>query len=116
MIPAVIITIMLIALFIRVTIKEKQRLDNIKAEFERSVELPQITAGNAVVTDKRIEMEKIDIYSHRLIYTVTFLTEHSNTETYSVTEEQFNSCDIGQRGTLATVNGEFFDFGDGEPV
>ena len=110
MIPAVIVTAMLIALFIRVTIKEKQRLDNIKSEFERPVELPQITAGNAVVTDKRIEMEKIDIYSHRLIYKVAFLTEHS------ITEEQFNSCDIGQRGTLATVNGDFFDFGDGEPI
>ena len=116
MIPAVIITAMLIALFIRVTIKEKQRLDIIKSEFERPVELPQITIRNAVVTDKRIEMEKIDIYSHRLIYKVAFLTEHSNTETYSVTEEQFNICDIGQRGTLATVNGDFFDFGNGEPI
>lgn len=116
MIIAVILTVLFALLCIRVSVKEKQRRDAIKTEFERSVILPEVIGRNAMVTDKKIEMKKIDIYSHRLIYTVTFLTENNTTEAYSVPEELFNNCNIGQRGTLATVDGEFFDFGDGEPI
>ncbi len=116
MLVGVILMAAFAVLCIRVTIKEKQRISAIKAEFERPVVLPEITGRNAVVTDKKIEMEKIDKYSHRLIYTVTFLTENSETETYCVPEELFNKCNTGQRGTLATADGEFFDFGDGEPI
>jgi len=116
MIIAVILTALFALLCIRVSVKEKQRMDTIKAEFERPVILPEVIGRNAVVTDKKIEMEKIDIYSHRMIYTVTFLTENNKTESYCVPEKLFNSCNIGQRGTLATADGEFFDFGNGEPI
>ena len=35
---------------------------------------------------------------------------------YDVPQELFDYINIGQRGTLATVDGEFFDFGDGEEI
>ncbi len=116
MIIAVILTALFALLCIRVSVKEKQRRASIKAEFERPVRLSEIIGRNAVVTDKKIEMEKIDIYSHRLIYIVTFLIDNNKTENHHVPEELFNSCNIGQRGTLATMDGEFFDFGNGEAI
>ena len=47
-------------------------------------------------------------------YYLTFKTEDGEKE-YVVSEELFSKTEEGQTGTLVTINGMFFDFGDGEP-
>ena len=47
---------------------------------------------------------------------VSFLTEEGETLTFQIREELFDGIQEGQEGTLVTVNGNFFDFGDGEDV
>ena len=53
-------------------------------------------------------------YEYR--FSVTFLTDDEIDVAYTVSQEVFDRISIDQTGTLVTVNGSFFDFGDGEPV
>ena len=48
--------------------------------------------------------------------TVVFQTENGEEVEYPVRLEVFVRLEEGQEGTLVTVNGNFFDFGDGEDV
>lgn len=49
-------------------------------------------------------------------YVLVFETEDGNTLEFTVPEEFFVKTEEGQEGTLVTVNGTFFDFGDGEDI
>jgi hypothetical protein len=47
---------------------------------------------------------------------IVFLTEKGEEVEYPVRLEVFKRIEEGQEGTLVTVNGNFFDFGEGEDV
>ncbi len=49
-------------------------------------------------------------------YFVTFSTEDGEEKEYSVSQEFFYNVAKDEEGTLITVNGNFFDFGDGIDV
>ena len=49
-------------------------------------------------------------------YFVTFLSEDGEEKEYLVSQEFFYNVAEGEEGTLITVNGNFFDFGDGVDV
>ncbi len=49
-------------------------------------------------------------------YYVTFLNEDGEEKEYLVSEEFFYNVTKDEKGTLITVNGNFFDFGDGIDV
>ena len=49
-------------------------------------------------------------------YYVTFLNEDGEEKEYRVSQEFFYNIVKGEEGTLITVNGNFFDFGDGVDV
>ena len=49
-------------------------------------------------------------------YYVTFLNEDGEEKEYLVSQEFFYNVVKGEEGTLVTVNGNFFDFGDGVDV
>ena len=49
-------------------------------------------------------------------YFVTFLNEDGEEKEYPVSQEFFYNVVKGEEGTLITVNGNFFDFGDGVDV
>ena len=49
-------------------------------------------------------------------YYVTFLNEDGEEKEYPVSQEFFYNVVKGEEGTLITVNGNFFDFGDGVDV
>ena len=49
-------------------------------------------------------------------YYVTFLNEDGEEKEYLVSQEFFYNVVKGEEGTLITVNGNFFDFGDGVDV
>lgn len=47
---------------------------------------------------------------------LVFETEEGKTEEYPVPEDFFLKTEEGQEGTLVTINGMFFDFGEGEDL
>ena len=53
---------------------------------------------------------------YHLFFIVTFLTDRGETKEFSVSEETYQRLSEHQAGMLVTVDGNFFDFGDGEEV
>ena len=49
-------------------------------------------------------------------YWVKIITEEGVETSYRVREDVYQRMEEGQEGTLVTVNGNFFDFGDGVEV
>ena len=104
---------------IKDSIKQKRRNRQMQLEMEIPLKLPDVDGVYATVLEKDIVMHKKSdgkYGGHTLIYNVTFLTSGNETVVYSVPQELFDYINIGQRGTLATIDGEFFDFGDGEEI
>ena len=91
-------------------------------EMNRPVQMADVASVYATVVKKDVAMEKNVISpekivrTHKLVYCVQFLTEDNQRVEYSVPEELYDYIFIGQKGVLATVDGEFFDFGDGEEI
>ena len=99
--------------------KQKKLNRQMELEMEMPLELAPVDSVNAVVLEKDIVMHKSmdgKFGGHKLFYNVKFLTDGNKTVVYAVPEELFDYISVGQRGTLATVDGEFFDFGDGEEI
>ena len=68
---------------------------------------------------KRIEegyAGSIKAPEYKLNFIVTFLTDRGETKEFSVSEETYSRLSEHQTGMLITVDGGFFDFGDGEDV
>ncbi len=123
----VVISVTLLALLIgfvvyigiKDSVKQKKRNRQMELEMEMPLELSTIVGISATVLEKDIVMHKKTggkYGGHTLAYNVTFLTGENETVVYTVPQELFDYINIGQRGTLATINGEFFDFGDGEEI
>lgn len=91
-------------------------------EMNQPVQLPDVGSVYATVVKKDVFMDKNVIspqsivHTHQLVYTVQFLTEYNRTVEYSVPEELYDYIYVGQKGLLATVEGQFFDFGEGEDI
>ncbi len=109
-------------LYIRIHKKEKAHKQQIIAEMEQLVTLPPVDAVYATVMKKDVFMEKnvesVEkiVRTHQLVYTVQFLTDSGEITEHSVPAELYDYITIGQKGILATVDGEFFDFDNGEEI
>ena len=100
-------------------LRDKQREEEYRKAFETEPEYifkqAKITAmRNHVSYRTNLAMPamptKIDEYF------VTFLNEDGEEKEYPVSQEFFYNVAKGEEGTLITVNGNFFDFGDGIDV
>ena len=103
----------------RIRTERQEALDEMEqTEEEEEYELPEPVACNARVMEKRFASDVIGTKSVRQVrsYYVTFFTEDGETVEYPVPEEIFLTIEKGQESTLVTVDGKFFDFGDGENI
>ncbi len=100
-------------------IREQQKEEEYKKIFETEPEYifkqAKITAmRNHVYYQQNLGFpqmpQKVDEYY------VTFLNEDGEEKEYLVSQEFFYNVVKGEEGTLITVNGNFFDFGDGIDV
>lgn len=90
-----------------------------KQQFEESdepFELPPADAIGATVVSKRWEVAKSGKRTGNVEYYITFLTDDGETVEHEVTETVFEKCAESDTGMLVTVEGKFFDFGDGEEI
>ena len=97
------------------------RRDNKKRiqEIDRDGEEPEAepTSVDAVVVDKRIDEGYVGgnkLPNYTAVFILAFKTENGEIKEFSVAEEIYCRCYKKQKGTLVTLNGNFFDFGDGE--
>lgn len=56
------------------------------------------------------------VHSHRLVYGVQFLTENNKTVAYEVPQNLYDELSPRQKGLPATVEGEFYAFGNVEEI
>lgn len=95
--------------------KRKQSIETL----DIPVTLPKLDTVRAKVIAKDCELLKFGSKNHsghKIIYWAEFLTVENRTVKYEITEDIFDSINLHQTGTLATAEGRFFYFGDGEPV
>ena len=122
-IPFVIIAIALTLYFIFQYPKDKAKMEARKQAFYDECEKePEYVFKQAKITSMRNHVyyqqnlgfpqmpKKVDEYY------VTFLNEDGEEKEYLVSQEFFYNVVKGEEGTLITVNGNFFDFGDGVDV
>lgn len=114
-----------VALLVYVSVKDHIRTKKQNKQWEEELnaplQLPDVDSVYATVTAKDVVMEKgyfpaSPWLTHRLNYLLTFITDDGDTVKYSVPQDLFEMVYIGQQGILATVENEFFDFGQGEDV
>lgn len=85
-------------------------------EADTSIELLPADAIGATVVSKDWEIAKCGKHTGNVVYYVTFLTDEGETKEFAVSEEMFQKCTPNATGMLVTVDGKFFDFGDGEEI
>ncbi len=70
---------------------------------------------HATVLQKRADIDQSGKY-HREVYAAEFLTDDGERLSLEITEEAFQRIHPQETGLLITLNGKFFDFGDGSDV
>ena len=77
---------------------------------------PQSEFLDVKVVGKRIhtEFNGVRQVKSTFWFLITFETTNGDRREFSVSQEYFEKIEEGQEGTLVIVNGNFFDFGEGE--
>ena len=86
-----------------------------EATLDDPIELPPAEAVDATVLSKHWEIAKNGRRTGNVAFFITFATEDGEAE-HEVTKEMFDRLTEGDTGMLVTVEGNFFDFGDGEDI
>ena len=113
------LTVVLIILMPKLIEKERERRRLVEEEYEKE---PEYEFVQARVLSKRCsnyyqpELRMPMLPAQKSESFVTFLREDGSEVEYAVRQEVFESIEENQEGTLVTVNGNFFDFGDGEEI
>ena len=97
--------------------KEKERLrrEKVLEEYEKE---PEYLFTQAKILSKEKKAYYVGVKLPKLVeeYSIRLLTEEGEERHYRVREEVYSRIEKGQKGTLVTVNGNFFDFGDGTDI
>ena len=97
--------------------KERERLrrEKVLEEYEKE---PEYLFTQAKILSKEKKAYYVGVKLPKLVeeYSIRLLTEEGEERNYRVREEVYSRIEKGQKGTLVTVNGNFFDFGDGTDI
>ena len=97
--------------------KERKRLhrEKVLEEYEKE---PEYLFTQAKILSKEKKAYYVGVKLPKLVeeYSIRLLTEEGEERHYRVREEVYSRIEKGQKGTLVTVNGNFFDFGDGTDI
>ncbi len=108
----------LIKVFIRSLISRKRTKREAEI-LEKTNETYPTDSVSAKIISKRTNQNQVLDYKYFRMqnrYFVTFRTKENKEIELEVNKEFYERCVPNMEGTLLTVNGKFFDFGDGEPV
>ena len=94
--------------------KEQERKQAFYDECEKELDY---VFKKAIVLEKRKDfyyVSNLNIPKSQEDFFATFLIENKEKREFLIREDIYERIEQGQQGTLVTVNGNFFDFGDGE--
>ena len=120
---AIVSVMLLLAVFIVPIALLVRKEEKKQAEAASSEDALQEPAGTKFVRAKVLQ-KKINHYYYKGLnlpknessFVLVFETEKGETEEYPVPQEFFMQTEEGQEGTLVTINGMFFDFGEGQDI
>ncbi len=120
---AIVSVMLLLAVFIVPIALLVRKEEKKQAEAAPSEDALQEPAGTRFVRAKVLQ-KKINHYYYKGLnlpknessFALVFETEEGETEEYPVPQEFFMQTEEGQEGTLVTINGMFFDFGEGQDI
>ncbi len=97
--------------------KKRQTLEEL---LDEDIAEPQ-TVGACVLTKKTEEyyensFARYKVPEYKMAFLVRFLTDDGEEKVYEVSQGTFEAVREGQHGTLVTIDGNFFDFGNGEDI
>ena len=118
-IPVVMVVIALICYFIFQYPKDKAKNEARKQAFYDECEKElEYEFKQARVLSKYKNSYYVGVKLSRMVeeYWINIITEDGKETGYQVRQELYEKIEEGQEGTLVTVNGNFFDFGDGVDV
>ena len=95
--------------------QHEQHKKQVEEEYAKE---PEYKFINARVLTKSVSAYYASFRQPKQLYEckIVFLTETGEEKEVYVSKEVFESIEENQEGTLVTVNGNFFDFGDGEEI
>ena len=96
--------------------KQEKTADIEKDENEVQIEMPSPQFLDAKVISKKIykQFNGVRLVKSTFCFLITFQTVDGELIELPVSQEYFEKINEGQKGTLVIVNGNFFDFGEGE--
>ena len=120
--PAIIAIILIVAvciifsiyIFIRSYKSDKEEKEKREEELLTDEE-PEFKVTGAVILNKQSVMHTTR-HDHSVEYKITFMTDDGETVEMPVPQEIYAELYESQSGDLVTINGNYFYFGDGEPV
>ena len=119
LIPAVVIPLAFVLMLIGFAVRTRKENERMTEAMEQRIsegeeDLP-FEETNATVLQKRADIDQSGKY-HRQIYAAEFLTDDGRRVTLEISEEAFQKIQPQETGLLITLNGKFYDFGDGSDV
>ncbi len=80
---------------------------------------PEPEAIQAEVIFKNMDIQRYGGYKfprHKMVYFMSFKTQNDEIKKYEVTPQVYERSKLHDKGLLITINGNFFDFGEGEDI
>ncbi len=119
LIPAVVIPLAFVLMLIGFAVRTRKENERMTEAMEQRIsegeeDLP-FEETNATVLQKRADIDQSGKY-HRQVYAAEFLTDDGRRVTLEITEEAFQKIQPQETGLLITLDGKFYDFGDGSDV
>ena len=120
-----VVGLVLIVFIAFIVVKESRNYKKIQAEdvqaikVEKNIQKPKVEFFDVKAIKKRIHVyyvSEINIPISEMQYWVMFEFDDGSQKEFMVSKELYDKIEEGQAGTLVTVNGNFFDFGDGEDI
>ena len=121
----VVFGVLVVGVLVYIVVKERKNYKEIQAKDvqaikkETGVQKPKVDFFDAKVLKKRMHVyyeSEINIPLSKTEYWITFQYKEGKEKEFMVPQELFEKTEEGQDGTLVVVNGQFFDFGDGEEI
>lgn len=109
---------LLIGLIIKEYITKRREIVNYDIPEDEFTD-DNMDAVSASVVSRRCADEwsgNVKVPTYHLGMYVTFIKKDGSKVEYAVSDEIYKKCIPGTVGMLVTINGQFFDFGDGEDV
>lgn len=106
------VAVLFVAFIVWLFKRYKKEIIQEQEDLEKAPEDYPLVTVNAVVKEMRCGTSMVGMKSPKStkFFMIMFLTENNENLTYQVSEELYLSLSEGMNGSLATINGNFFDF------